>query len=77
MSVSKEMKVHGRMQEDVAWSRLLDMQREWENERLYGSGTHGWPAVRKLAQRAWVLAGLAQGRAPRRRPAAAARKTAL
>ncbi len=26
--------MHGRLQEEVAWTRLLDMQREAENRRL-------------------------------------------
>ncbi len=58
--------MYGRMQEDVAWTRLLDQQRELENARLTG----GAPTLRRvlaiLVERLWLLAGLAAHRAPRR-----------
>lgn len=69
--------MNGRMQEDLAWSRLLDMQREMENARLYGGGMPVWRALGMLVGRGWLLAGLAQRRAPRRSQAAAPRKTAF
>jgi len=54
--------------EDAAWNRLIDMQREMENSRLWAdrSGDLLGTAAR-LAERAWILAGLAMRRAPRRR----------
>ena len=59
--------------EDMAWQRLKDMQLETENRRL-GAGR---PAplltdVRRLAARAWHLAGLAMQRPPRHSPRSAA-----
>jgi hypothetical protein len=55
--------------EDVAFERLKDLQREMENSRravhsLRGAAT----LVRHLSARAWWLAGLAMRRPPRRRP---------
>lgn len=45
------------MNEDVAWQRLLDLQREMENSRLLAQ--NGPPAVARLAQylggRIWRL----------------------
>jgi transposase InsO family protein len=67
--------MYGRMQEDVAWTRLQDMQRELENRRLYGRRP-GLPSVALILERVWLLAGLAYRRAPRRRPATA-RKSAF
>lgn len=60
------------MNEDVAFERLKDLQREMENSRLAA----GWLArfgsrVRNLSARAWWLAGLAFRRPPRRRPSLA------
>jgi hypothetical protein len=59
------------LNEDAAWQRLQDMQREMENRRLMAAGrphvTLG--TIRQLAARAWLLAGLAAMRPPRRRPA--------
>ena len=54
--------------EEAAWDRLIDMQREMENSRLWAdrSGNLLTTAAR-LAERAWILAGLAMRRAPRRR----------
>jgi hypothetical protein len=57
--------------EDVAFERLKDLQREMENSRLAAHSLAGLGAlIRNLAARAWWLAGLAMHRAPRRRPAA-------
>ncbi len=55
--------------EDVAFERLKDLQREMENSRMTASSLAGLGAlIRNLATRAWWLAGLAMRRAPRRRP---------
>jgi hypothetical protein len=58
------------MNEDVAWQRLKDIQREMENSRLLAAGQPyaTLEALKRLAARAWLLAGLASMR-PRRRPA--------
>jgi hypothetical protein len=58
------------MNEDVMWERLKDMQREVENTRQQGPAVvpAAWQTVRMLGERAWLLAGLAARRAPRRRP---------
>ena len=56
------------MNEDVMWARLKDMQLEAENRRA--GRLRLVPAVQALAERAWLLAGLAARRAPRRHPAA-------
>ena len=50
--------------EDVMWQRLKDLQREAENSRLFAHGT--LPALLQLMGRAWLLAGLAMRRVPRR-----------
>lgn len=50
--------------EDVMWQRLKDMQREAENSRLFAE--HTLPRVAHLLKRAWIIAGLAMRRAPRR-----------
>jgi len=56
--------------EDVMWERLKDIQREAENSRLFAQST--LPGLAQmtglLAKRAWLLAGLALRRAPRRSP---------
>ena len=56
--------------EDVLWQRLKDIQVEAENRRLYGP--RNLPVlvalVELLGRRAWLLAGLAMRRVPRRRP---------
>ena len=56
--------------EEMAWRRLQDMQRELENHRMVDGGG---PTLRwwlpKLAERIWVVAGLASRRAPRWSPA--------
>jgi len=52
--------------EEMAWQRLKDLQVEAENRRLM-SGVEPWQAAfRRLATRAWYLAGLAGQRPPRR-----------
>jgi hypothetical protein len=57
------------MNEDAAFERLKDMQREMENSRLMAAGTSRMLGLAvAFARRAWVLAGLAMRRAPRRRP---------
>ena len=60
--------MHRYMDEEVAWQRLCDIQREMENSRLIAQ--HGLPALgraaRLLGARAWWLAGLAMRRPPRR-----------
>jgi hypothetical protein len=57
--------------EEVAWQRLQDLQREMENSRRMAAGLQRLlVAIWLLAQRAWLLAGLATRRPPRRRPVA-------
>lgn len=57
------------MNEDAAFERLRDLQREMENNRLIASSLPSFVSqLRNLAERAWWLAGLAMRRAPRRRP---------
>jgi len=51
--------------EEVMWQRLKDTQREAENRRLLGGMTMR-DALRSLGVRAWLLAGLAMRRPPRR-----------
>ncbi|MHB8611488.1 MAG: hypothetical protein ACYDAL_03520 [Candidatus Dormibacteraceae bacterium] len=54
--------------EDVAFERLKDLQREMENSRMAADSLAGLGAlIRKLSARAWWLAGLAMSRPPRRR----------
>ena len=54
--------------EDVAFERLKDLQREMENSRLVaGSFPDVGSLIRNLAARAWWLSGLAMRRPPRRR----------
>lgn len=59
------------MNEDAAWQRLQDIQREMENSRLMAAGQPDatLQTLKRLAARAWLLAGLASTRPPRRRPA--------
>ncbi len=58
--------------EEVAWQRLMDLQREMENSRRMERGIRrSLAALWLLAERAWLLAGLAAIRPPRRRPAVA------
>ena len=49
------------MNEDAAWQRLQDTQREMENSRLMAEGQPDatLQLLRRLAVRAWHLAGLA------------------
>ena len=55
--------------EDVAWQRLLDMEREMENSRIWADrSAHVVELLAVLARRAWIVAGLAMQRAPRHRP---------
>jgi hypothetical protein len=62
--------VYPYMNEDVAFERLKDLQREMENSRLTASALAGaGRTVRNLPARAWWIAGLAIRRVPRRRPA--------
>jgi hypothetical protein len=62
--------MHPYMNEDVGWQRLQDMQREMENSRLWaGRSDHLVKVAARLAQRVWILAGLAMRRPPRRHPA--------
>lgn len=57
--------------EDAAWDRLIDMQREMENSRLWADRSSNLlTTVARLAERAWILGGLAMRRAPRRRRSA-------
>jgi hypothetical protein len=57
------------LNENVAFERLKDLQREMENSRLMAGSLIGLGSfARILAARAWWLAGLAMGRPPRRRP---------
>jgi hypothetical protein len=57
------------MNEDVAFERLKDLQREMENSRIAADWLAGvGRLIRNLSARAWWLGGLAFRRAPRRRP---------
>ena len=57
------------MNEDAAFERLKDLQREMENSRLIADSTLGLGSLfRNWAERAWWLAGLAMRRPPRRNP---------
>jgi hypothetical protein len=59
------------MNEDAAFERLKDLQREMENSRLIAGTAPGLGSVlRTLAERAWWLAGLAMRRPPRPNPVA-------
>jgi hypothetical protein len=63
--------MHQYMNEDEAWQRLQDTQREMENRRLMAAGQPraAFETIKQLAARAWLLAGLAAMRPPRRPPA--------
>jgi hypothetical protein len=62
--------VYPYMNEDVAFERLKDLQREMENSRLTAGALAGFGrAVRNLPAGAWSIAGLAIRRVPRRRSA--------
>jgi hypothetical protein len=60
--------VNSNMNEDVMWQRLKDIQLEVENSRLHQTRLVPvlWQSARLLGERAWLLAGLAARRAPRR-----------
>ncbi len=61
--------MHPYRNEDAAWQRLVDMQREMENSRLWASRGETLAGLGvALARRAWILAGLAMRRAPRYHP---------
>ena len=62
--------------EDVMWERLKDIQMEAENARMRGPrlGPDTLRLARLLAQRVWLVAGLAARRAPRRHRAAGSLK---
>jgi hypothetical protein len=54
--------------EDAAWDRLIDVQREMENSRLWADSSGNLLAtLARLAGRARILGGLAKRRAPQRR----------
>ena len=55
--------------EEVAWERVKDLQREIENSRQMAAGMQrSLSALWLLAQRAWLLAGLATRKPPRANP---------
>ncbi|OLC26624.1 MAG: hypothetical protein AUG06_06705 [Actinobacteria bacterium 13_1_20CM_2_65_11] len=56
--------------EDAAWQRLQDIQREMENSRLMAASQPrvALETLGRLAGRVWLLAGLASRRPPRKRP---------
>jgi hypothetical protein len=56
------------MNEDVAWQRLQDIQREMENRRLLAAGQPNstFETIKQLAARVWLLAALAVRTGPRR-----------
>ena len=59
------------MNEDVMFERLKDQQREMENGRLIARELSSLVRLLlTLGERAWLLAGLATRRPPRRRPVA-------
>jgi len=54
--------------EDAAWDRLKDMQREMENSKIWATDTSNLLKLAgRLGERVGILAGLAMRRAPRRR----------
>jgi len=52
--------MHPFMNEDVAWQRLQDIQREMENRRLLAAGQPSatMETLRRLAARAWRLTNI-------------------
>ena len=58
------------MNEDAAWQRLQDLQREMENSRMIAASQPrvALETLGRLAARVWLVAGLAARRPPRRRP---------
>jgi hypothetical protein len=70
----ESQKMYPYMNEDAAFERLKDLQREMENSRLVATSMPSFGSMlRNLAARAWWLGGLAMGRPPRPRPAATRR----
>jgi len=64
----KEASVYNYGNEDAAWNRLIDIQREMENSKLWATDTSNLlKLAARLGERVWILAGLAMRRAPRRR----------
>ena len=64
--------MYGYNNEDAAWQRLIDIQREMENSRIWAADSSNLvKRAAQLAERVWILGGLAMRRAPRRhrRPA--------
>ena len=62
------------MNEDAAFERLKDLQREMENSRLIAGSTPSLGRVlRNMVESAWWLGSLATRRAPRWRPMASRR----
>jgi hypothetical protein len=60
--------MHRYTNEDAAFERLKDLQREMENSRLMAGWVKGLDRrLWNLAARAWWLSGLAMRRPPRRR----------
>ena len=60
--------MYGYGNEDAAWQRLVDIQREMENSKIWATDSSNlFKLAAQLAERAWVLGGLAMRRAPRRR----------
>ena len=60
--------MYGYGNEDAAWQRLIDMQREMENSRIWATDSSNLiKLASRLAERLWILGGLAMRRAPRRR----------
>jgi hypothetical protein len=65
--VRRRLKMYQYNDEDAAWRRLQDLQREMENSRLMANRPEAvMGMLRKFAARAWLLAGLAAARPPRR-----------
>jgi hypothetical protein len=65
----EEMRPYGN--EEMAWQRLLDVQREAENRRLIDAGgaAYGWSTALRPALEAWSLVRRAAGMVfVRRRP---------
>jgi len=57
------------LNEDVAFERLKDVQREVENSRLMAASLPGiWTVARRLGAAAWRSVALAVRRAAPRRP---------
>jgi hypothetical protein len=52
--------------EEMMWQRLVDLQREAENSKLWRD--QGLSLARLLGRRMWTLAGLAMHRPPRWSP---------